>query len=183
MTQVQSDETDIPAQQNQTRPHSRISRAHGHQSRAPRFKASSGQGPGTVDAIDRRESLSTAGIGRDRFEKRHRLLDEAAFGRVFRGAHRSRDAMFTVLCRPNEQQSPRLGLAIAKKHCKHATARNRLKRVVRESFRQHKAQLAGLDIVVMNQPAATLAKNPQLFASLDRHWRRLSKTKRTSQES
>jgi ribonuclease P protein component len=91
--------------------------------------------------------------------------------------------MFTVLCRPNDQQDPRLGLAIAKKHCKLATARNRLKRVVRESFRQHQALLAGLDIVVMNQPAARHAKNQELFASLEQHWRRLSKTKRTSQES
>ena len=91
--------------------------------------------------------------------------------------------MFTVLFRPNELQIPRLGLAIAKKHSRHATARNRLKRIVRESFRQHQALLAGLDIVVMNRPAAGSAKNEQLFASLDRHWRRLSKTQRTPQES
>ena len=91
--------------------------------------------------------------------------------------------MFTVLCRPNEEQNPRLGLAISKKHCKHATARNRIKRIVRESFRQHQVLLAGLDIVVMNQPAAKSAKNEQLFASLDCPWRRLSKTKRTPQES
>ena len=91
--------------------------------------------------------------------------------------------MFTVLCRPNEQQSPRLGLAIAKKHCKRATGRNRLKRIVRESFRQHQALLTGLDVVVMNQPAATSANNQQLFASLDGHWRKLSNAKRTPQES
>jgi ribonuclease P protein component len=91
--------------------------------------------------------------------------------------------MFTVLCRSNEQQRPRLGLAIAKKHCKQATARNRIKRIVRESFRQHKALLSGLDIVVMNQPAATAADNRRLFASLEQHWRRVSEPKRTPQES
>jgi len=91
--------------------------------------------------------------------------------------------MFTVLYRSNEQEISRLGLAIAKKHCKQATGRNRIKRVVRESFRQHQAELAGLYIVVMNQPAARDANNQSLFASLEQHWHRVSKTKRTSQES
>ena len=183
MTQVPSHETDISAQQNQTRPHPRISRADGHQSRAPDHQASSRQRAHAVNAINHRAARSTTGSGRNRFDKRHRLLDEAAYGRVFRDAQSSKDAMFTVLCRPNEQQMPRLGLAITKKHCKQATARNRIKRVVRESFRQHGALLAGLDIVVMNQPAAKAADNERLFASLEQHWCRVSKTKRTSQES
>jgi len=80
--------------------------------------------------------------------------------------------MFTVLYRPNNGDEARLGLAIGKKHCKHATGRNRLKRLVRESFRQHRDQLAGLDIVVLNQPAATTASNASLLASLAAHWKR-----------
>ena len=73
-------------------------------------------------------------------------------------------------------------MAIAKKHCKQATARNRIKRIVRESFRHHQALLAGLDIVVMNQPAARLANNQDLFASLEQHWRRLSAAQRTPRD-
>lgn len=65
-----------------------------------------------------------------------------------------------------------MGLAIGKKHCKLATGRNRLKRIVRESFRQHRRQLAGLDIVVLNQPAAAAASNRALFDSLALHWKR-----------
>lgn len=80
--------------------------------------------------------------------------------------------MFTVLCRANEGHEARLGLAIAKKHCRLATGRNRLKRVVRESFRRHKAELAGLDIVVLNRPAAAQADNEQLFKCLEIHWQR-----------
>ena len=66
----------------------------------------------------------------------------------------------------------RLGLAISKKHCRQATGRNRIKRIVRESFRQHQAELAGLDIVVINQPAAKGAANRQLFDSMSTHWQR-----------
>jgi len=99
-------------------------------------------------------------------------LNAAAFGRVFKDAKRSRDKWFTVLSRNNEAQHARLGLAISKKHCRKATSRNTIKRIVRESFRQHQAELQGLDIVVINQPAATTATRRQLFDSLAAHWRR-----------
>ena len=107
-----------------------------------------------------------------RFRKDNRLLNAAAFSRVFEKAGRSRDKWFTVLCRKNEGEPARLGLAISKKNCRQATARNRIKRVVRESFRQHQEQLAGMDVVVMNQVAAKSGSNRQLFDSLTAHWSR-----------
>ena len=79
--------------------------------------------------------------------------------------------MFTVLFTPNGTDQPRLGLAIGKKNCRLSTGRNRLKRIVRESFRQQ-AALGGVDIVVINQPAASRASNRALFDSLDDHWKR-----------
>lgn len=80
--------------------------------------------------------------------------------------------MFTVLYRPNGKDEPRLGLAIGKKHCRLATGRNRLKRIVRESFRRHRETLGGIDVVVMNQKSATAARNSELVESLEGHWRR-----------
>ncbi len=113
-----------------------------------------------------------AGSSLFRLQKEKRLLDAAAYSRVFKKATRSRDKWFTVLCRDNEKDIARLGLAISKKNCRQATGRNRIKRVVRESFRQHQAELAGLDVVVINQPAARSAGNQQLFDSMADHWRR-----------
>jgi len=107
-----------------------------------------------------------------RLQKNNRLLDAAAYGRVFKKAARSSDKWFTVLCRENEREVARLGMAISKKHCRQATGRNRIKRVVRESFRHHQATLAGLDVVVINQPAARTAGNQQLFDSMAGHWQR-----------
>ena len=107
------------------------------------------------------------------------MLDAAAFGRVFEKASRSRDKCFTVLCRSNDSEAARLGLAISKKQCKKASARNRLKRVIRESFRHHQQELAGLDIVVMNKAAAAGENNAGLRGSLEKHW---DNCKRAGQE-
>ena len=80
--------------------------------------------------------------------------------------------MFTVLTRASGKKGARLGLAISKKNCRLAVQRNRLKRVVRESFRAHKEELSGLDVVVMCQIAASRASNKKLFDSLAAHWQR-----------
>ncbi len=112
-----------------------------------------------------------------RFTKTNRLLDAASFARVFDKASRSRDKWFTVLCRRNDLHVARLGLAISKKHCKLAVDRNRIKRIIRESFRGRQACLEGLDIVVMNKISAGEAANEALFSSLDTHWRNCEKAK------
>ena len=107
-----------------------------------------------------------------RFTRRSRLADKSSFSRVFDKADRSRDKMFTVLYRPNGTNEPRLGLAIGKKNCRLSTGRNRLKRIIRESFRHHRSDLPGLDIVVLNLPAAERATNRELSGSLKAHWQR-----------
>ncbi len=177
-------ETHIPAQQDQARTHARFSCPHGDQGRAPGPQAPPCKRPRPVDAVTPiAPAAATSNPSRltstpgNRFRKDNRLLTAAAFGRVFDRATRSRDGLFTVLCRRNDGDTARLGLAIAKKHCRRATARNRIKRIVRESFRQQQGRLAGLDVVVINQPAATTATNRQLFDSLDRHWQRCSKAR------
>ena len=112
-----------------------------------------------------------------RLQKENRLSNAAAFQRVFEKATRSRDKWFTVLCRENQAGLARLGLAISKKNCRYATGRNKIKRAVRESFRQHQASVSGLDIVVINQPAARTAGNQELFDSLAGHWQRCSQAR------
>ncbi|MBU2676479.1 MAG: ribonuclease P protein component [Gammaproteobacteria bacterium] len=179
----------MPAQQNQACTDPRFSCPHGHQGRSARFEAPSRERSRAVDAVTPPASDTTksnhsgsTSSESNRFRRHNRLLDAAAFGRVFKKAARSRDDLFTVLCRQNEEGAARLGMAISKKHCRRATKRNRIKRIIRESFRQHQEPLAGLDIVVINQPAAASADNRRMFASLETHWRRCQKAKRTPQE-
>jgi ribonuclease P protein component len=91
---------------------------------------------------------------------------------VFKSANRSKDRCFTVLSRENDHGVARLGMAVSKKHCRHSTARNRIKRIIRESFREHQKMLGALDLVVINQRPAATADNKQLFDSLAGHWER-----------
>lgn len=108
-----------------------------------------------------------------RFPKRARLLKPAEFSRVFKDPIRSSDRLFTILAVTNTEQAlPRLGLAISKKHAKRALDRNRIKRLVRESFR-HQQQLPAADFVVMARDATRLASSQEIFDSLSQHWKRL----------
>jgi len=110
------------------------------------------------------------------FPKQARLLKPGEFGKVFKSRNiRSSDAAFVFLAIPNQQEHPRLGFAIAKKSTRRAVDRNRLKRLVRESFRQHKLKLPDCDIVVMAKPQAKTMNNAELFQSIARHWHYLSK--------
>lgn len=89
---------------------------------------------------------------------------------MFESGARSADRFFTLLGRASGLPHARLGLAISRKAARRATSRNRLKRLARESFRQHLAALAGIDVVVMARPAAAQADAGALRASLDQHY-------------
>ncbi len=113
--------------------------------------------------------------------KSARLNKQHEFTAVFRGNNRRvGDRYWTVLALPREplpgspmQKSARLGLAIAKKRARRAVDRNRLKRIVRESFRQHQAVISGFDIIVMNRDSCVGASNVDLNRSLLRLWKKL----------
>ncbi len=111
---------------------------------------------------------------RYRFPKSHRLLKAAEYEAVFAAARVSSDRCFTILMRANALDHPRLGLAVSKRKVKKATARNRLKRIVRESFRLNQHHLPAADFVVLAKPAAAAAERKELWESLARHWQRLS---------
>ncbi|MFQ5635580.1 MAG: ribonuclease P protein component [Gammaproteobacteria bacterium] len=110
-----------------------------------------------------------------KFTRRDRLLTAADFDRVFGNCRRSADELFTVLYRSGGLGYPRLGLAIAKKRIRRAVDRNRLKRLIRESFRVARPELPRADIIVMAREKAARADHAVLIASLERHWQRLSK--------
>jgi ribonuclease P protein component len=111
-----------------------------------------------------------------RLPRRARLTGRLVFTRVFAQPIKSSDRYFTVLARSNDLTYSRLGLAISRKVARSAVARNRLKRIVRESFRHHQAGLAGLDIVVMGRAGLVESDNAVLADALERHWRRLARS-------
>ena len=92
------------------------------------------------------------------------------FSRVFRQGKRIGGGGLTVLTVENSVGQPRLGLAIAKKHLKLASRRNRIKRIIRESFRQHQSEFSNIDIVVLSRPGIDERDSSQIWAALERHW-------------
>jgi len=111
------------------------------------------------------------------FPAQNRLKTAKDFDRVFAKPMRSSDRYFTILARHNDIAGPRLGLAVSKRAAKHAVDRNRLKRLVRETFRLQ-SNLPRCDFVVMAKPMATEIDNSELRGSLERHFARLSATRR-----
>ena len=107
-----------------------------------------------------------------------RILKPADFTSVFKKNVSSQDAFFRVIARPTTAQTVRLGMAVSKKVHKSAVVRNRIKRVVRESFRawragQEKRSGNAIDIVVLAQPASAKTDNQQLSDALSVHWNRI----------
>ncbi|MFO7640567.1 MAG: ribonuclease P protein component [Candidatus Competibacteraceae bacterium] len=111
-----------------------------------------------------------------RLLRRARLTGRHAYARVFAQPIKSSDRYFTVLARSNDLAYPRLGLAISRKVARSAVARNRLKRIVRESFRHYQVGLGGLDVVVMGRVGLVEPDHAALAAALERHWRRLARS-------
>ena len=107
------------------------------------------------------------------FSRRHRLTLSREFGRVFARPARSTDAYFTVLARPGTCDNPRLGLAISKRVARSACARNRLRRLSRETFRC--LELPAWDFVVMARTNAPRAENRVLQQSLKGHFKRIAR--------
>jgi ribonuclease P protein component len=114
--------------------------------------------------------------GTMRFSRQSRLLKPAEFKQVFKQPIRSSDHCFRILARSNESQCHRLGLAVAKKACPKAVGRNRIKRIVRESFRTRVAGQADtltLDFVVLPSANAANETNQVLSESLNKQWQKL----------
>ena len=114
------------------------------------------------------------------FPRHARLTRPRDFKRVFQQPLSSGDRYFKVLARHGDGAGPRLGMAVSRKVERRASVRNRIKRVIRESFRLRFAgsgTQAGrrptLDFVVLPRPACATISNAEMFHSLDRHWARL----------
>ncbi|MGD8590431.1 MAG: ribonuclease P protein component [Chromatiales bacterium] len=104
------------------------------------------------------------------------MLKPDDYRRVFSDGQRFVDRNFLVLVRLNGTDAARLGLAVSKKKLRRAVDRNLLKRLIRESFRNHQSMLAGLDVVVVNRGASMSDENGHYLDSLSLHWQRLAKT-------
>ncbi len=107
------------------------------------------------------------------FSRESRLVTPGQFQQVFKTPSRFGSSHFTILITPNTSQNCRLGLAIAKKRVKLAVQRNRVKRLVRESFRLHQHNLPNIDMVVMVKSGIDNLDNATITKQLEKIWRKI----------
>ncbi len=82
----------------------------------------------------------------------------------------------TLLAIPNDEQFPRLGLAISRKVARTAVARNRVKRVSRESFRLRQSELGALDVVILGRNGVASQSLRTLGSAMDKLWTQMIAT-------
>jgi ribonuclease P protein component len=114
------------------------------------------------------------------FGKSLRLLCASDFKPVFDNAPvRASHQNFLILARFNQQTQPRLGLVIAKKHLRFAVQRNRMKRLIRESFRKQQQSFQGLDVIVLSRKGVDqLLADNSFSEQLEQQWLRIFKKAR-----
>ncbi|OGT60580.1 MAG: ribonuclease P protein component [Gammaproteobacteria bacterium RIFCSPHIGHO2_12_FULL_45_12] len=106
-----------------------------------------------------------------RFSRQDRLIRQSDFQSVF-AARPSKLAhhYLLVLSRPNGMSHARLGVNIAKRHVRRAVDRNKVKRILRESFRHHREALLERDFVVILRASCSSFDKKALREDINHLW-------------
>lgn len=115
-----------------------------------------------------------------RFGSELRLRSKLQFDAIYAGGRRIDDRLFGLRVKPNGLAHPRIGLAVAVKTAGNGVARNRIRRLIRESFRLAQHDLPAVDIVVAAKIPVREAPATTLRASLATLWQRVASTCATS---
>ena len=117
------------------------------------------------------------------FGRERRLCSSADYKQVFDKTDiKVSCRQLLILAKVNGFESPRLGLVVAKKNIRNATARNRAKRHIRETFRLQQDRIGDLEIVVLVRKGFGELEDNELNKLLTIQWgklrRRLDEWKR-----
>ena len=110
---------------------------------------------------------------RYRFQRSQRLRRPAEFQAAYRQGRRFGNELLTATVRPNDQSVARLGLSIAARTVGNSVCRNRLRRLLRDSFRLRQLELPPVDIVIGARSAARAASAAVLREGVGRLWNQI----------
>jgi len=102
---------------------------------------------------------------------RKRLRRKSDFDATYAKGRRFGNGFFGVTAAPNEAGVPRVGLAVAVRIAGGGVQRNRIRRIIRESFRLHQHELPAVDLIVSIRDRARGASGAELRESLSALWK------------
>jgi len=155
-------ETHLSAQPPKARPHPWLPRSHENPRWSRRTESAAREGPATSNA-----GLITRS---QKFRQTDRLKQAVDFDAVFSRGTRASDRYFTFIALPNHLDHSRLGIAVSKKALRQATERNRVRRLIRESYRLSVARAVPVDLVVMVKNTAKDVPASVLATALNQRW-------------
>ncbi len=123
--------------------------------------------PGSRGVMDKETDLrpEELKIKPNTFKKKDRLLKRRQFRELSARGKRVQDRFLIIVYSPNELGFSRLGVTVTKK-VGNACVRNRIKRIIRESFRKKRAYLPkGTDLNVIAKKAAANADSRSIEES------------------
>ena len=101
------------------------------------------------------------------FPKGCRLLSETEFTPVFsQPDFRVSSRFLLLLARASDLPQGRLGIVVGKKNVARSVQRNRIKRIIRESFRRRKSDFGTIDLVVLARKGLHSFDNCDIQAQL-----------------
>ncbi len=107
------------------------------------------------------------------FPRSVRLLEPRQFKRVFDRPTKFYQQSLGLSVKANELGFARLGVTITRRNIRHAVDRNRIRRMIRESFRMHIGSLGNLDIVVQARRGSEKCEKAVLLKELLDLWQRV----------
>jgi ribonuclease P protein component len=108
------------------------------------------------------------------YSRRHRFTVQGSFGPVLHGSRKARGRYVVVHAAPGRDELSRLGVALTRRLVPNSVDRNRLKRLVRETFRRHVLKRAGLDCVVTLRERFAAAQAAPILAEIRAHFDQLA---------
>ena len=104
------------------------------------------------------------------------LAEKLNFDRVFSSSSVSEDKFFAVFYMLNKAPRNRIGVSTAKRIVNKATKRNKLKRLIKNSFLSDLKCKRSVDVIVrVKHQASRVADDKILLQSLTNHWQKIMK--------
>lgn len=113
------------------------------------------------------------------FYTQKKLRIKSQFDSVFSNRKCKNGRLVRVFWRFNECNYPRIGISISKKNINKAVSRNKLKRIIKESFRLNYTHLPAIDIVLVVKRGADSQTTELFFNELNEKWSELATCKKT----